>query len=140
MPPNGGLVKIGDFPPFSTNSAIRVVIFATVKNPRRAKIKPTTCVEEISIQKGAKGTPFLCHKMEDLSKNGDFPPFSTNSAIRVVIFATVRSPRCAKIKPTTCVEEISIQKTAMTPYFLSRYGINLAKKAIFTPFFTKIQS
>ena len=29
-------------------------------------------------------------------------------------------------------------RLATTPYFLSRYGLNLAKKAIFTQFLTKI--
>ena len=62
MPQTGGLLQ------FLPNLAIKVVIFTSVTTPGCAQIKPTTCVEEISIQKRANQAPFLCDKLEDLSK------------------------------------------------------------------------
>ena len=55
------------------------------------------------------------------------PIFHPNPIVVAILVIATGLP-FAPIKPITCVEEISIQITSTTPCFLSRYGLNLAKK------------
>ena len=134
------LAKNAIFTPFFHPNPIVVAILVFATRLPFVPIKSISCVEEISIQKTAM-TPYVLSRYgPKLAKNAIFTPFFHPNpfVVATLVFAT-RLP-FVPIKCISCVEEISMQKTAMTPYFLSRYGPNLAKNAIFTQFFTQIQS
>ena len=134
------LGKKGHFCPIFDQNPIVVAILVIATRLPFVPIKSITFVEEISIQKTTINPYFLSRYGVNLAKKGNFYPFFHQNLIVVAILVSATRVPFAAIKSVTCVEEIRIQNTSTAPYFLSHYGLNLAKKAIFAQFFTKIQS
>ena len=126
------------FLPIFCQNLIVVAILDIATRLPFVPIKSITCVEVISIQKTTITPYFLSRYGFNLAQKGPFYPIFHQNLIVVAILVIATRLPFVPIKSITCVEEISIQKTTITPYFLSRYGVNLAKKAIFSQFFAKI--